>query len=102
MEIAALRVRAVGRTMQPTIATTDQPQERRAGDEVRKPSRPAWWHELSRMADTDVFDGTQLTAGHVVEGPAIIEEPQTTVVVRPGQVARVDRFRNIVIDLGEN
>jgi N-methylhydantoinase A len=102
MEIAALRVRALGRTMQPTIATTDQPQERRAGDDVRKPSRPAWWHELSRMADTDVFDGTQLTAGHVVEGPAIIEEPQTTVVVRPDQVARVDRFRNIVIDLGED
>jgi len=32
----------------------------------------------------------------------MIPEPQTTVVVRPDQVARVDRFRNIVIDLGEN
>jgi len=102
MEIAALRVRALGRTMQPTIASADSVHERRAGREAHKPSRPVWWHELGQMTDTDVFDGTVLVAGHVVEGPAVIEQPQTTVIVRPGQVARVDRFGNIVIELGDS
>jgi N-methylhydantoinase A len=101
MEIAALRVRAVGRTMQPKIAAATDLRDRVAGAETRKASRPVYWHERGRMSDTEVIDGAALVAGHVVEGPAVIEQPQTTVIVRPGQTARVDRFLNIVIELDQ-
>jgi N-methylhydantoinase A len=99
LEIAALRVRALGRTIQPTIASGTVV-ERAVGEAERKPTRPVWWHELGGMRDTDVYDGGALRPGHAIQGPAVIEERQTTVVVRPEQVARVDRFMNIVIDLG--
>lgn len=39
---------------------------------------------------TDVFLGTDLTPGHVVTGPAIIDETFTTIVVYPGWQAVVD------------
>jgi N-methylhydantoinase A/oxoprolinase/acetone carboxylase beta subunit len=32
--------------------------------------------------------------GHRIPGPAIIEEPFTTIVVHPKQVATLDRFGN--------
>ena len=40
--------------------------------------------------DTTVFRGSGLRPGHVVTGPAIIEESFTTIVVYPGWRARVD------------
>ena len=39
---------------------------------------------------TPVFDGTALAPGHLVRGPAIIEETFTTIVVYPGWNAKVD------------
>ena len=38
--------------------------------------------------------------GQAILGPAIIEEPFTTIVVYPGQRATVDAFGNYVITLG--
>jgi N-methylhydantoinase A len=100
MEIATIRVRAVGQTIQPPIPDAGAVTERPAGDETRKAGREVYWHELESKRPTDVYDGTRLEPGHVVEGPAVIEEPDTTVLVRPDQVARIDALKNIVIDLG--
>ena len=41
------------------------------------------------VLDTPIFLGSQLQAGAVIEGPAIIEEPTSTLVVYPGCTARV-------------
>jgi N-methylhydantoinase A/oxoprolinase/acetone carboxylase beta subunit len=35
----------------------------------------------------------------VVQGPAVIEEPTSTTVLYPGDVARVDAFLNLEVDL---
>ena len=53
-----------------------------------------------RFVPTPLFDGTSMMPGHKVAGPAIIEEPFTTIVVYPGQRASVDRFGNYVIEAG--
>jgi len=34
-----------------------------------------------------------------VEGPAVIEAPDTTMLVHPGQSARVDEYRNVTLML---
>jgi N-methylhydantoinase A len=41
------------------------------------------------LLDTAIFVGDQLDVGVVIEGPAIIEEPTSTLVVYPGSVAQV-------------
>ena len=53
-----------------------------------------------RFIPTPLYDGSSMAPGHVVAGPAIIEEPFTTIVVYPGQRATVDRFGNYVIAVG--
>ena len=49
---------------------------------------------------TPVYDGTKLGPGATIDGPALVDEPFTTVVVYPGQQARVDRFGNYAISVG--
>jgi N-methylhydantoinase A len=53
-----------------------------------------------RFLATPLYDGPSMAPGHAVAGPAIIEEPFTTIVVYPGQRATVDRFGNYVIEVG--
>jgi len=36
----------------------------------------------------------------VIPGPAIIQVPDTTIVVHPWETARMDAYGNILIDLG--
>jgi N-methylhydantoinase A len=58
--------------------------------------RPVWfggaWHEAAIFARLD------LPAGSVVPGPAILEQPDATVVVDPGLAARTDAFGNLIIE----
>ena len=51
-------------------------------DAARIASRPV--HFGTGFVETAVFDGTRLGVGAAVEGPALIEEPFTVVVVPPG------------------
>jgi N-methylhydantoinase A len=45
----------------------------------------------------DIFDGELLPGGALIDGPAIIDCPGTTVVVGPGQRAQVDDNGNILL-----
>jgi N-methylhydantoinase A len=49
--------------------------------------RPAYFAD--GLVETPIFVGEHLASGTVVTGPAIIEEPTTTLVVHPGASARV-------------
>jgi len=51
------------------------------------------------LADVPVYRGQDLQAGYEIAGPAIIEEPTTTVVVYPGSTARVSANSNYIISL---
>ncbi len=46
-----------------------------------------------------VYDRALLLAGHLIEGPAIIEESYSSTVVFPGQKAQVDRYGNLVVEV---
>jgi N-methylhydantoinase A len=50
--------------------------------------------------DTPVYARAKLPAGGKLEGPALIEEMSSTVLLAPGQSASVDRIGNLVIDTG--
>lgn len=49
-----------------------------------------WW-------DTPVFDRLELPVGMVVNGPAILEQPDTTVWLEPGFDGRVDALGNLIV-----
>jgi N-methylhydantoinase A len=51
------------------------------------------------FTDVPTYHGAVLGAGAVVEGPALIEEPFTVVVLAPGDVARLDVHGNYDISI---
>lgn len=67
-----------------------------------KGRRDTYWgpSEHGGWKDTPVYDAPALRPGHVVEGPAIAEAPDTTLVVDPGRTLRIDARGNGVIELG--
>lgn len=48
--------------------------------------------------DTPVFEINDLSAGHALRGPAIIEASNTTIVVHPDQGVELDEYMNIILD----
>ena len=58
-----------------------------------------YFAEAKRYVDTRVFVFSNLLAGHVVSGPAIILDKNTTILVKPNCVATVTRFGSIMIDV---
>ncbi len=68
-----------------------------------KAKRPAYFGEEGGWVDTTVYDGSKLQAGNRIEGPAIIEEVTTTIVIYPDDLAEIDRLGNVVIEVnGKN
>jgi N-methylhydantoinase A len=53
------------------------------------------WH------DTGIYDRAALPAGATLNGPAIVEQSDTTIVIDPGAKAAVDGLGNLVISVGE-
>lgn len=51
--------------------------------------------------DAPVFDRNLLTPGDVFEGPAIVDQMDTTTVLLPGDTCRVDEYRNLIIEIGD-
>jgi N-methylhydantoinase A len=53
-------------------------------------NRLAFFPEFDGYLETPVFDGSLAAVGNVFVGPAIVEEPTTTILVFPGATMRLD------------
>jgi N-methylhydantoinase A len=93
--IRAVRVQTVGKTEKPGLG--EFPREKGSVAAALRSRRPAWFE--GRFVDTPVYDGDRVGHGHRIEGPAIVEERFTTIVIYPGQSAEVDRHGNYVVTL---
>jgi N-methylhydantoinase A len=94
VEVECVNLRLTGSAPRPRI---ELPRLRAAGPDAsaaHKGDRRAYF-EGNGLTDTPVFDATRLGAGNVVDGPAIIERPDTTVVVPPGFCVRCDEWGNL-------
>ena len=45
----------------------------------------------------EIFERLKLPIGSVIDGPAILEQPDTTIFIEPGVTGSVDRFGNIIL-----
>jgi acetone carboxylase beta subunit len=64
-----------------------------------KQARRVWWD--GGWSETPIFEQADVRAGHVVEGPAIIESPADTFAIPPGRAARLDRNRIFHLEQSE-
>lgn len=68
-------------------------------DDACKGRRPTFWGPARGWLDTTVYDLARLGPGAAVVGPAIVEAPDTTIVIDPDRSFRLDARGNGVIAL---
>ena len=67
-----------------------------------KGNRPAYFRELDCFVDCPVYNRYSLGANIEINGPAIIEEKESTIIVGPHSLAKVDKMSNIIIEVAVN
>lgn len=66
-----------------------------------KATRPVDFDETTGPVDTPVYWRPDIPSGVAFEGPAIIDQLDSTTVVPPGVKASVDRFANLILKISE-
>jgi N-methylhydantoinase A len=59
----------------------------------------AWVDKAHELQEVPGYDFERLMPGNAVPGPAIVWTPITTLVIPPGQTARLDGHRNVVLSV---
>ncbi len=98
-ELLRIGVEATGAITKPAL-----PRNEPTSDPVthaHRGSRQVVWPEVGAALETAVFDGVALRTGHRFNGPALVQQPGTTVAVPPGASVEVDPYANLVISLEE-
>jgi N-methylhydantoinase A len=96
IEFLTLRVAAVGSMLKPT---TRQIEPSVDITKARRGERNVYFEESDDFKRASIFERTALGAGASIVGPGVIEEMDSTTVVRPGQIAVIDDLGNICIKL---
>ena len=93
LECLLWKARATAVLEKPTLRPLERAAEGEAAGEAE-----AYFKETG-LVPVRWFDGASLPSGSRIEGPAIIREPTTTVVVYPGSSAVVTPLGNYVLEL---
>lgn len=96
IELVTMRLHASAAVNKPALAAAAEAASSAA---PASHTRAVFWPELDALLETPIYRAEQLLPGHTIDGPAVIEPTVTTIVVRPGQRARLDGYGNIIIDL---
>ncbi len=94
IDVMSWRVTAMGPKPGLTLPTAE------AGDQDPvKGRRAIYLPGEGRFEDVPVIDRYRIGAGQVFEGPAIIEERESTVVINGPAKIQQDQYRNLIVDL---
>jgi len=63
--------------------------------------RAVWFPEMGGYTDTRIIERQILGEGETIHGPAIVEDPDSTAVILPGDVGRLSGNGHLIIDIAE-
>ena len=98
--LEALTWRVVSRGPRPMPVETARGDVTGDAEAARKGERPAFFPSEGGFVTTPVYDRYRLGPGSTMAGPAIIEERESTAIIGPGGLVRVDDRLNILVSLG--
>ncbi len=96
VEIGLFKINAIGEMVKPSVPEQPPVQEKPVPGQ-----RKIYWRDRGASVDTPVYAGQNLGPGHVIPGPAVVEYPETTIVIQSFAKAVVDASGNFIIDLDE-
>ena len=100
IEVPNIRVRGIG--LMPELVTPEVEAGGESADDALRHEADAWFlvEGSLEQVPTRYYDREALRAGNRLSGPAIVNQYDSTTVIPPGIDAHVDRFGNIVIEVG--
>jgi len=93
--ISTLKLRAIG--VRRPVELIKQPLSSQDASAAMKRKRQVYFQELGGFIETPCYDASQMKHGNRIEGPAIVEDPTTTIVVPKGAELKVDAYLNYLI-----
>jgi len=92
VEIVNLRVKAVG--LLPGISFRKEARGKRSPRDALSGKRKVCFPD-SDLVSCWVYERSKLVAGNLIEGPAVVEQLDSTTVIPPSMVAEVDAYGNL-------
>lgn len=97
IEIYGLRVEAIGAVNKPVFAKEGP---KGTLEEAIKETRNVYFEEAGGMVESKIFDRTKIPVLSEFNGPAVIEQLDSTIVVPPDYSVKIDEYRNIIMSRG--
>ena len=98
IEMTGFRLSAAGRIERPEVAA--QALADPSPDAARTGRRRIFVSGHDSLTEADILDFEKMTPGNIIDGPAVIHTPITTIVIQDNQQGFMDGHRNIIIDAG--
>ena len=97
VELINMRLTCIGKTDKPKF--NEQPYDGEDPSKAFKKKRKAFIPTWKRFEEVNVFDSFKLRYGNKIEGPAILEQVNTTTFVTPEYSVLVDKFGSYTLYL---
>ncbi|TQM08936.1 hydantoinase/oxoprolinase family protein [Pseudonocardia kunmingensis] len=98
VQVVTFRLRAVGEVARAELHRA--PLGDADASAAVRATRRVYLPESGGHTECPVYDRRRLAPGHRVEGPAVVEQMDTTTLLLPGDVATVDELRNLIVEVG--
>ncbi len=98
IEVLSVQLDLIGVRHKPSLPSSALGDEDPAA--ALRTHRPVYSFQKKDYVSTPIYDGDRLQAGHRVDGPAVIEEARTSIVLFPEQSVRLDAYLTYVIETG--
>jgi N-methylhydantoinase A len=95
VEVINFRLVAVGQLKQPS----SRPAPKGTTVDPMPTDRRLVWFDADASIETPIFDRTKLAPGHIIRGPAVIEQLDATTLLFPSDTATVDVHLNLNVEL---
>lgn len=96
IEIVNIRATVSASTGSPHLPAANKSSD---PDTAVKHSRPVYFPETKDYVETKVYDRILLPSNVSIAGPAVIEEPESTLIVGPGGTVHCHANGNLVVDI---
>jgi len=97
VQFVTFRIEAAG--LVPKAAFTAKPAAGADASGALREHRQVWFPESGGFVSCPVYERERLWHGNCFEGPAIIEQMDSTTVVLPGMTARIDAYDNLILEV---
>ncbi|WP_324752233.1 hydantoinase/oxoprolinase family protein [Roseovarius sp. Pro17] len=101
IEFVSGRLTATGSMSAPPMGKFKAAEGQSTATPKTEGTHPIYFEETGDYVDTPIYFRETLTPGVTIDGPAVVVQLDTTIIIHPGQKATVDDLANLLIDTGE-